>query len=170
MSTVPMFLSASEAAAVCPQLPTALQARTIPARNWVCLHSGGGESWGAARTAGQEGSWGGHRGEAGGALSHAPPGPAWHQCCLPASQVSPVPDPPHGAPAAPGSHSCHSFLCDPVLACPSAPKCRPPLFSGTAAHSLLIRSPLPPSQMPPGTSPLPFLKPVLVASAAAGGA
>ena len=99
-----------------------------------------------------------------------PPGPAWHQCCLPASQVSPVPDPPHGAPAAPGSHSCHSLICDPVLACPSAPKCQPPLFSGTAAHSLLIRSPLPPSQMPPGTSPVPFLKPVLVASAAAGGA
>lgn len=41
----------------------------------MCLHSGGGESWGAARTAGQEGSWGGHRGEAGGALSHAPPRP-----------------------------------------------------------------------------------------------
>lgn len=73
LSTAPVFLSAPRlllCALSCPQL-----SRHTPSQPGI----GGvpalwqrGVFWSAARTAGQEGSWGGHREEAGKALSRAP--------------------------------------------------------------------------------------------------
>lgn len=118
----------------------------------------------------------GYRGEVGEALSHAPPGPARHQCCLPPSRVIPITDPLHGVPAAPGSYSCpHSsaILLWPVLqplsasiphAAPSCPSPRALLPTPVSLGPFLL-----PPQMPPGVSPAPSQGPVHVAPAAAGG-
>lgn len=140
-----------------PQLPTALQARTVPARNQGCACFLVEGSLGAQQNCRTGGKLGKAQGRNRKGPESCPPGPTWHQCCLPTSKVSPVPGPPRGVPAAPLPPS---LICGPASACPSAPKCRPPLVSGAAAYSLLTRPPLPPPRMAPGTSPAPFLRPV----------
>lgn len=122
----------------------------------------------------------GARGQLGGAQGRSRRDPeSWPRPApvLPSSLGGePHPRPSSWGPCCPWLPLLPSLLCDPALACPSAPKGRPPsghsqlpLPSGTAASSLPVRPLLPPAQMPPGTSPAPSLRPAHVAPAAAGG-
>lgn len=89
----------------CPQLSK--QASSHPELS-VCLWS-----W-EREVLGEEGGQAGILGTVRQGLSCSPPGPTWHQCCLP-SRVSPIPDPPHCGPSLPNVAFPHLLMPIPTL-------------------------------------------------------